>query len=75
VGQLRVMGQRGDTKIIWDADNEDEVANAQRTFDDLVGGKKFRAYSVVAGGGKGTRVTEFDADAERLVIVPPMAGG
>ena len=75
MGELSVMGRRGDTKIIWDPGNEDEVANARRTFDDLVGRKRFLAFRVAARGSKGEQIREFDPDAEKLIIAPPMAGG
>jgi hypothetical protein len=72
--ELRVMGGKGDTKIIWNPDNTDEVANARRSFDDMTG-KGFRAFAVARAGAKGDRVHEFDPEAEKLIIVPPMAGG
>lgn len=74
MGQLRIMDGQGDTKLIWDADNDDEVANARRTFDDLLA-KGFTAYDVKNDADKGERVRKFDADAEKLILVPRMAGG
>lgn len=74
MGQLAVMGRKGDTKIIWSADNADEVGNARRAFDDLRG-KGFMAYAVADRGRKGEQITEFAPDAERLILVPPMRGG
>jgi hypothetical protein len=75
VGELRVMGQKGDTRIIWNPRDPDEVAAAKRQFDDLVGEKRFLAFNVTPGGGKGAQITEFDPQAEKLLITPPMAGG
>lgn len=72
---MEVMDPTGDTKIIWDAANEDEVENARRTFDDLKK-KGFIAYSVKGKNGKkGEIIREFDPDAERLIMAPPMQGG
>jgi hypothetical protein len=75
VGQLAVMGQRGDTKIFWDPAQEAEVENARRTFEDLVTRKRYAAFSVRAHGEQGERVRTFDPAAESLILVPPIAGG
>ena len=64
----------GDTKIVWDKTNPDEVSNARRTFDDLIK-KKFTAFAVKWNGNKGDRIYSFDPNAEHLIMVPPMAGG
>lgn len=74
IGEMRVMGRKGDTRIIWDPDNEHEVAQARKTFDDLRK-KRFVAFKVGSGGKKGEQVTEFDPSAEKLILAPPMAGG
>lgn len=75
VGEMAVMGTAGDTKVLWDTDNQDEVANARRTFDDLVGKKKYLAFAVKKGGEKGEQVREFNPEAGKLILVPPMQGG
>jgi hypothetical protein len=74
MSEMRVMGPEGDTKIIWDADEKDEVKNARRTFDNLRS-KGYTAYSVKKNGDKKKVVTEFDPDAEKLIMVPAMVGG
>ena len=73
-GIMRVMGVRGDTKIIWDSDNSDEVAAAKKTFNDLRD-KHFTAFSVSKKGDKDKMITEFDPDAEKIIMVPRMQGG
>lgn len=74
MGQLRIMGGAGDTKLIWDADNDDEVANAKRTYDDLIS-KGFTAFEVKNDADKGERMRRFDPEAEKVIMVPRMAGG
>jgi hypothetical protein len=69
------MGRPGDTRVIWNPRDADEVAAARATFDELVKEKHFLAFKVQRGGGKGEQVTEFDPAAEKLIIAPPMAGG
>lgn len=74
MGRLAIMGPEGDTKLIWDSDNEEEVANARRTFDDLRR-KGYAAYSVKRSGKKGKVITEFDPDAEKIILIPRVVGG
>lgn len=74
MGSMAVMGTEGDTKVIWTATNEDETANAKRTFDDLVK-KGFAAFAVKANGDKAEQVKTFDPKAEKLILVPQMRGG
>ena len=74
MNSMAVMGGAGDTKIIWDPANDDEVKTAKRTFDDLLK-KGFTAFKVEKGGDKGDKITDFDKDAEKLILVPRMAGG
>lgn len=73
---MAIMGRKGDTKVIWSKDNAEEVQAARNTFNDLVRGKGFAAYSVKAKTGeKHERIREFDPNAESIIIVPPMVGG
>lgn len=72
---ISVMDSTGDTKLIWDRNNADEVENARRTFADLK--KKGHAAFRVTGtdGAKGEQLHEFDPNAERMIMVPQMRGG
>jgi hypothetical protein len=38
-------------------------------------GRGYTAFAVRPGGGKGTQIREFDAEAESLIMVPQIAGG
>lgn len=73
-GELCVMDKTGDTKTIWDKSNPDEVAVARETFDKLKK-KMYIAYSVGKDGEKGKVINEFDPDAEKLIMSPPLVGG
>jgi hypothetical protein len=64
----------GDTKVIWNRDNAAEIENARRTFNDLRA-KRFLAFAVDDKGEKGRMLHEFDPYMERIILVPPMAGG
>lgn len=74
-GEMAVMDQTGDTKVIWSRDNADEVEMARKQFAEFRK-KKFVAFRVRGKDGeKGEQIDEFDANAERIIFVPPMVGG
>ena len=73
-GELRVLDETGDTKIVWDAEKPDEVENARESFNRLRK-KGYAAFSVDRKGEKGRSITEFDPDAEKIILSPPIAGG
>ena len=73
-GEMSIMGKEGDTKVIWDSENEDEVSSAKKTFEDLKK-KGYSAFSVKKGGEKGSRLDKFDADEEKMIMAPAMRGG
>ena len=75
MGEIAIMSGKGDTKIIWDLENPDEVAAARRTFDDLVGCKKYAAFSVTKKGDQDEKIKKFDPNLEKIILVPPIAGG
>ena|SRR3990167_7831151 len=74
-GIIAILGGTGDTKIFWNKKNKDEVENARQTFNKLVREKKFAAFSVSKMGRKSKKVTEFDPNIQKLILIPPMAGG
>jgi len=71
---MRIIDRTGDTKLIWDEDVEVEVENARKTFNRL---KKqgYNAYAVKKNGDAGKVITEFDPEAGKIILAPPMAGG
>lgn len=72
--EMRTMGTSGDTKLVWDSQQDDEVANAKRTFNDLKK-KGYAAFAVGPKGKQAEQIKEFDPDAESLIMVPAIAGG
>jgi hypothetical protein len=74
-GKIAILDSTGDTKLIWDKANREEVEAAKATFDRLKK-KGYLAYSVTGKeGAKGTVLREFDETAERMILAPPMQGG
>ena len=50
--EISIMDPTGDTKVIWDPENEDEVEYARETFDKFVNEKGFAAFNVGRRGKK-----------------------
>ena len=74
MGELRILGTKGDTKVIWDSENEDEVEAAEEQFDSLIE-KGFLAFKVKKDGKKGTQIKKFDPEAGKIILTPPVVGG
>ena len=73
-GTMRAMDGTGDTKIIWDTDQQAEVDAARQTFDKLTK-KGYKAFSVKKGGDKDEMIDKFDPTLEKIILVPPIRGG
>jgi hypothetical protein len=65
----------GDIRKIWDPEDDDDVADARRSFEDLTS-KGYRIYR--AEGKKGDRgelMRKFEPGAGRLIAVKQNVGG
>lgn len=71
---LAVLDPTGDTKLMWDRTNEEEVEVAREHFNSLIK-KGFSAYSVNRKGEKGELIREFDPAAEKIIMAPRLVGG
>lgn len=74
MGELRIMGSKGDQKVMWDPENEDEVEASKVTFKSLIK-KGFKAFKVDKKGEAGKEIKKFDPDAGKLILVPEIVGG
>jgi len=72
--EMAIMDATGDTKVIWNSENADEVGVARRTFNDLKK-KGYVGYSVKKDGDKNEIIHDFDPNAEKLIMAPAMTGG
>lgn len=64
----------GDTKIIFDPDNKDEVDAAREQFDSLLK-RGFTAYTVGKDHKTNEKVTKFKKKEGKYILVPPVSGG
>ena len=74
MGEMAILNISGDTKTVWDSENEDEVAAAEKTFDDLME-KGYMAFRVKKDGDKGRIMRNFDSEAEKMILAPRIVGG
>ncbi|MHA1621623.1 MAG: hypothetical protein ACTSVO_05715 [Candidatus Heimdallarchaeaceae archaeon] len=74
MGELAIIDKTGDTKVMWDKNNDDEVEAAEDQFDNLID-KGFTAYKVKKDGEKGGKIKKFDAKAGKIIMVPKIVGG
>ena len=72
--ELAILDETGDTKIIWDPANRDEVDNAKETFDKFRK-KGYSIFSVKKNGDTDKRMDKFDPEIAMMIAVPPIVGG
>jgi len=66
---LKILSPTGDDRIIWDKENGAEALEAKAKFNELIK-KGHLAFSVDSKGRRKTRITEFDVDAEEILMCP-----
>ena len=74
MGALKIISNEGDTRVMWDPKNDDEVEAAEAQFDALIE-KGFTAFAVKKDGEKGKKISKFDPDAGKIIMVPRIVGG
>lgn len=75
MGELRILNSSGDSKVIWDPANDDEVEAAKCQFDMLLG-KGFSIFKVGKDHEKtGGALKKFPAIAGKLIAIPKIVGG
>lgn len=74
-GMMHTLDRTGDTRVMWDKDNADEVSAAEAQF----GALKKKGYLAYKAEGKdghqGTQLRKFDPSAERIILVKQLVGG
>jgi hypothetical protein len=71
---MGIVVESGDTKLIWNIENDTEVGVAEAAFKKLTK-KGFTAFSVKKNGDPGSKITEFDPSLEKMILIPQMQGG
>lgn len=71
---MQIMDPTGHTEITWNPEDADEVRMAREMFESM----RERGHSIFRinpNGNRGARVTTFDPEAEKLLVVPQLVGG
>lgn len=74
MSELQVLDQTGDTRLLWNMKNADEVAAARKKFDEFKA-KGYLSYKVNRKGTEGEIINDFDPEEERIILSPPPIGG
>lgn len=72
---MATLGRAGHTEVLWDPADAVETQNARETFEDMVDTKKFLAFKVEEGGAAPEQIRDFDPEALKILLTPPMVGG
>jgi len=73
-GMLCCLDCTGHTETMWDRRNKVEIKAARASFKILTK-KGYLAFNMNKDGTKGELIHEFDPDAERIILSPPLVGG
>ena len=71
---LKLLTENGDDRIVWDKDNGREAMQAKKKFEEFLK-KGYKAFSVDEQGNRSRKITEFDVDAEEILMTPPTSKG
>lgn len=74
MSDMHVMDRTGHTTITWDAAISVEVNMAKEAFNKLIK-EGYQAFRVEGNDNRGARITEFDAKAGKIMMVPHLVGG
>lgn len=76
-GAMAEASNIGDTKVMWDPNDEASVRAAKAAFDEATTGqKKMVAYNVDDTGQKTDAIIkQFDKNLGRLILMPQTEGG
>lgn len=71
---LSIADSSGDTRIMWDPREKDEVRIAKQAFEQARG-KGMLAYTVRNDGSKGEVIREFDKTQAKIIMTKQLQGG
>jgi hypothetical protein len=74
VGELRILGPSGDTRLAWNSADTDEVASVRRRFDEIVR-EGYLVFELEENTKEGRQIRTFDPDARELRAFRPLSGG
>jgi hypothetical protein len=73
-GIIKVLDSNGHTTVEWN-ESEEQIATAKEVFDNQVAAGYMAFVIDQRDKSKGRLLTEFDPEAEEILITPPIYGG
>lgn len=73
-GVIKIMGASGDDRIVWDPEDEGQIAKARKRFKELLL-QGYKAWKMDAKGQKGVPIKEFDESAGAILMAAGLQGG
>lgn len=64
---MRILSQNGDDRVVWDRTSPSQVREAFTKFKELLA-QGYAAFTVLAGGRRGHKLTEFDPGLEEILM-------
>jgi hypothetical protein len=74
VGELRILGPSGDTRLAWNPADIEDVASVRRRFDEIVR-EGYIVFELEGNSKEGRQVRTFDPDVRELRAFRPLSGG
>ena len=71
---MKILNDTGDERLVWDSNDGKEALQAKERFKKLID-QGYTAFSVNSKGDKKNRITEFDVEAEEIIMVPKTVKG
>jgi hypothetical protein len=68
-GFMRVLDETGDSRVVWDRREKNQVKEAGHKFYEMLK-KGYKAYVARSDGSRGSRLEDFDALLEEIIMVP-----
>ena len=74
ISVMKILDGTGDTRVRWTKENGKQALKAKEQFLKLIE-DGYTAFSVDTKSNKRNKITEFDVDAEEIIMIPPTAKG
>lgn len=74
MGELRILGPSGDTRLAWNPADTEDVATVRRRFDEIIR-EGYLVFELEGDSKEGRQVRTFDPDARELRAFRPLSGG
>lgn len=71
---MKILSDKGDERLVWDKEDGRQAMECKSKFKELID-KGYSAYTTTESGKRKSRITEFDVDAQEVLMIPPTVKG